>query len=155
LSPIVVFVGEAPGVEEDRTGLPFVGRAGKRLDDGIARAGIPAETVGVLNVLKCRPPANRFDPAAAKTCRPYLDRQLEWLDPRLVVTLGRWALATLEPQAPSVMNAAGAPRDWNGRRLLPLLHPASTFRSRAYFDRWQRDLQALEHEFARYGYQTL
>lgn len=153
--PDVVFVGEAPGAEEDRRGVPFVGRAGRRLDEAIASAGIPESAVGVLNVLKCRPPHNRFDRRAAQTCRPYLDRQIAWLNPALVVTLGRWALSTLLPTAPPVSVAAGHSFRWNGRRLLALLHPAATFRSRAYREKWERDLAALGHAYRSEAHQTL
>ncbi|MCI4318276.1 MAG: uracil-DNA glycosylase, partial [Thermoplasmata archaeon] len=67
--PSVVFVGEAPGRDEDRLGLPFVGRAGRALDRAIESVGLTAEQVGILNLIKCRPPDNVFDPAAARTCR--------------------------------------------------------------------------------------
>ena len=153
--PVVVFVGEAPGAEEDRVGLPFVGRAGRRLDEAVASAAIPATVVGVLNVLKCRPPQNHFDRRAAVTCRPYLDRQLAWLDPPLVVTLGRWALSTLLPTAPPISESAGVVRDWQGRKLLPLVHPAATFHSRRMMERWTRDLAALRNAYLDASHQTL
>lgn len=153
--PVVVFVGEAPGAEEDRVGLPFVGRAGRRLDEAVASAGIPATVVGVVNVLKCRPPKNHFDARAAATCRPYLDRQLAWLDPPLVVTLGRWALSTLVPNGRSVSESAGSLQDWQGRKLLPLIHPAATFRSRRMLERWTRDLAALREAYRDATHQTL
>jgi len=153
--PAIVFVGEAPGAEEDRQGLPFVGRAGRRLDEAIGNAGIPVSEVGILNVLKCRPPQNRFDRGAAATCRPYLDRQIDLLAPRLLVTLGRWALSTLVPEAPPMLTAAGVPRVWSGRPLLPLLHPAATFRSRAFLERWNRDLKTLQQVYLALRHETL
>jgi DNA polymerase len=142
-SPRVVFVGEAPGAAEDRIGVPFVGRSGRLLDETIASMGLPAGEVGILNVLKCRPPHNRFDREAAATCRPYLDRQLELLAPRAVVTLGAWALRTLDEEAPPVMTAAGAPRPGAYGPLFPLIHPAAALRSRRWRDRWARDANAL------------
>ncbi len=142
-SPDVVFVGEAPGAEEDRQGVPFVGRSGRILDRAIARLPLASDEVGVLNVVKCRPPENRFDPAAARSCRPYLDRQLELLRPRVVVPLGRHALHALDASAPAILAVAGAPRAAAGRTLFPLLHPAATLRSRRFRARWEHDTDRL------------
>lgn len=142
-SPQVVFVGEAPGTEEDRIGLPFVGRSGRILDEAIGRLGLTEDRVGILNVVKCHPPRNRFDRAAARACRPYLERQLELLRPAVVVTLGAWALRSLDPEAPPVLTAAGAPRTGPGGSLFPLLHPAAALRSRRWRERWTRDVAAL------------
>ena len=143
LTPRVVFVGEAPGAAEDREGWPFVGRSGRRLDAAIGRLGLDATAFGVLNVLKCRPPENRFDRSAARTCRPFLDRQLELLEPRLLVSLGAVALHAIEPDAPPVLEAAGSPRPNGPRALFPLIHPAAALRSRRLADRWTRDVDAL------------
>jgi uracil-DNA glycosylase len=139
----VVFVGEAPGAEEDRTGRPFVGRSGRILDAAIASLPLRAEEIGVLNVLKCRPPGNRFDVRAARTCRPFLDRQLALLAPEVLVPLGAWALRTLDPEAPPVLRAAGLPRGEPGRRLFPLVHPAASLRSGRLRTRWETDVAAL------------
>ena len=148
LSPRVVFVGEAPGAEEDRTGQPFVGRSGRLLDRAIATLGLPDAEVGILNVLKCRPPGNRFDRAAARTCRPYLDRQLEILRPELLVPLGARALASVDPTAPAILGVAGHPRTASGRSYFPLVHPAAALRSRRLRERWEHDLHALERWLA-------
>lgn len=141
--PWLVFVGEAPGAEEDRLGRPFLGRGGRILDAAIARAGIGAPEFGVVNLLKCRPPGNRFDPIAATTCRPYLDRQIDLLRPQALVTLGRRALAALDPSAPPIMVSAGSPREAGGPPIFPLVHPAATLRSRTMAERWNRDGNAL------------
>jgi len=143
LSPRVVFVGEAPGAAEDREGIPFVGRSGKLLDDAIARIAPELGSFGVLNVLKCRPPRNRFDLVAARTCRPYLDRQLALLRPRLLVPLGARALATVDPDAPRILSSAGSPRYGPTGPLFPLLHPAAALRSRRLRERWDSDVTAL------------
>jgi uracil-DNA glycosylase len=143
LAPRVVFVGEAPGALEDRSGIPFVGRSGRRLDVAIERLGLESSEFGVLNVLKCRPPGNRFDRSAARTCRPYLDRQLALLRPEVVVTLGASALRALDPGAPPILTAAGHPRASGPWRIFPLLHPAATLRSRRWANRWEEDLAAL------------
>lgn len=143
LAPRIVFVGEAPGAEEDRTGVPFVGRSGAVLDAAVGRLGLAPGEFGVLNVLKCRPPGNRFDRSAAATCRPYLERQLALLRPKVLVPLGRSALRALAPRSPPVLEAAGRPVTDAPFLLFPLLHPAATLRSRNWADRWARDVTAL------------
>jgi uracil-DNA glycosylase len=143
LEPRVVFVGEAPGAEEDRQGIPFVGRSGRLLDRAIEELGPPLGEYGILNLIKCRPPANRFDPSAARTCRPYLDRQLGLLRPRALVPLGARAWGALVPHAPPILSVAGAPQLGPGGWMFPLLHPAAALRSRAWRARWDRDVRAL------------
>lgn len=143
LSPRVVFIGEAPGAAEDRAGIPFVGRSGARLDAAIQRLGLAPTDFGVLNVLKCRPPGNRFDRHAARTCRPYLDRQLALLRPAVLVPLGVSALKALEPRAAPLLKVAGRPLRTTPVTVFPLLHPAAALRSRRWADRWDRDVSAL------------
>ena len=138
-----MFVGEAPGAEEDRQGLPFVGRSGRVLDRAVESLGLEGDGWGVLNLIKCRPPKNRFDAAAAQACRPFLDRQLTLLGPRVVVTLGARALRALDPSAPPVLRAAGIVRTGRDPPLFPLIHPAASLRSRRWADRWTRDIEAL------------
>ncbi len=142
-SPRLVFVGEAPGAAEDRAGLPFVGRSGSRLNAAIDVVGLSTREFGILNVLKCRPPGNRFDRAAARTCRPYLRRQLALLRPRALVPLGAVALRELAPEAPRILLAAGRPLGSPDGPIFPLIHPAAALRSRALRDRWERDVVAL------------
>jgi len=144
-APWILFVGEAPGVEEDRQGEPFVGRSGRELDRAIARLGLASQEVGIVNILKCHPPANRFDPRAARTCRPYLDRQLAILRPEVVVTLGARALASFDPAAPPVLASAGHPRPAAGMALFPLIHPAAAMRSKRWRERWDHDVGVLAH----------
>jgi len=139
----VVFVGEAPGAEEDRTGVPFVGRSGRELDRAVSRLGLSEDEFGVLNVLKCRPPGNRFDLSAARTCRPYLDRQLALLRPQVIVTLGARALTAIDPAAPRMLAAAGRPRPGAALPHFPLIHPAAALRSRRLRERWESDVLAL------------
>jgi len=149
LAPRIVFVGEAPGAEEDRTGLPFVGRSGRLLDEAVASLGLGADEFGILNVLKCRPPGNRFDRSAARTCRPYLDRQLTLLRPAAIVTLGARALAAIDPTAPPMLSSAGRPRALGDLPFFPLVHPAAALRSRRMRTRWERDVRALGRWLAR------
>jgi len=151
LTPRVVFVGEAPGAEEDRTGLPFVGRSGRELDRAVASIGLSGAEYGVLNVLKCRPPGNRFDRRAAATCRPYLLRQLDLLRPEAIVSLGAHALHALEPSAPPVLGAAGRLRTSGDLPLFPLIHPAAALRSRRLRTRWEQDVRALGAWLAQRG----
>ena len=143
LAPRVVFVGEAPGATEDREGLPFVGRSGRLLDRSIAGLGPQLGEYGLLNVLKCRPPANRFDREAAATCRPYLDRQLELLAPRVLVPLGAIAWRALVPDGGPILRAAGTPIRLGTRWAFPLLHPAAALRASRWRERWERDLLAF------------
>jgi len=143
LSPRVVFVGEAPGAEEDRQGVPFVGRSGKLLDGAVALLGPALGSYGVLNLLKCRPPRNRFDTRAAAACRPYLDRQLELLRPRVLASLGARALRSLDPDAPPVLRSAGTVRRTRIGWLFPLIHPAAALRSRRLRERWDRDVHTF------------
>lgn len=142
-NPRVVFIGEAPGAAEDRLGLPFVGRSGHRLDAALASLGLGPEEYGVLNLIKCHPSHNRFDPVAARTCRPYLDRQLVLLRPKFLVTLGARALAAVDPGAPPILQCAGRPRRAAEREVFPLVHPAAALRSTTLSHRWTRDVQAL------------
>jgi len=143
LAPRVVFVGEAPGAEEDRVGVPFVGSSGRILDRAIVSLGPLLGEFGVLNIVKCRPPKNQFDSRAARACRPYLDRQLALLRPWAIVPLGRHALAALDPLAPPILTAAGRPRRTALGSLFPLIHPAAALRSRRLKERWERDVRAL------------
>jgi uracil-DNA glycosylase family 4 len=147
-TPRIVFVGEAPGATEDRLGVPFVGRSGRKLDTAIERAGLAPSEYGVLNLIKCRPPGNRFRRASAVACRPFLDRQLDLLAPEVLVPLGREALHALDPAAPPVLKAAGHPRRSGPHNLFPLVHPAATLRSRAMAERWDRDWTAFAQWFA-------
>lgn len=144
LRPRILFIGEAPGAAEDRCGLPFVGRAGGVLDRAISELGLSEGSYGVTNVIKCRPPANRFDQLAQRTCRPYLGRQLALLQPRGIVTLGAHALRALLPTGPPITRSAGRVVIWNALPVFPMVHPASTFRSRVYAARWHEDLDRLK-----------
>jgi uracil-DNA glycosylase len=121
----VVIVGEAPGANEDREGRPFVGRAGKLLDELLAEAGLARADVFITNVLKARPPANR-DPRADEVAHhlPWLQAQLEVIQPRLVVPVGRHALARFAPGA-KIGEVHGRVLERDGRTLFPMYHPAA------------------------------
>jgi DNA polymerase len=121
----LLVVGEAPGALEDETGLPFVGRSGQLLNRLLAEAGLPRERVAVLNTVKCRPPGNRL-PTRTETanCRHWTSRQLEVLDPDLVVTLGLSA-ATWFLGRTTLTAVRGRVHEVGGRRVLPTYHPAA------------------------------
>lgn len=121
----VMFIGEGPGAQEDRQGRPFVGPAGQFLDELLASIGMNRGQVYIANMVKCRPPQNRDPlPAEVNACGTYLDRQIELLDPSLIVTLGRFSLARFFP-GESIGRARGRVREKDGRRIYPIMHPAA------------------------------
>ena len=121
----IVFIGEGPGFYEDRDGRPFVGPAGKLLDEMLASIGLSREDVYITNMIKCRAPNNRDPlPGEIEACKPFLDRQLEMIRPKVVVTLGRYSFGKFFPDDP-ISKARGKPRKWNGMVLFPMYHPAA------------------------------
>jgi uracil-DNA glycosylase len=121
----VMFIGEAPGANEDREGRPFVGAAGQFLGELLAAAGLQRETVYICNVLKCRPPANRDPlPGEIDACRDYLDEQIDLIDPLVLVTLGRFSMAKFFPKQ-TISKIHGQPREVAGRFYVPMYHPAA------------------------------
>jgi DNA polymerase len=125
----LVLVGEAPGAQEDLTGRPFVGKAGQLLDELLGDAGLSRRDVAVLNVLKCRPPANRTPSRReAARCTGWLEQQIELLDPFLVMTLGRTALTWALGAAVTLGTVRGRVHDWRGRRLVASYHPSAAIR---------------------------
>ena len=123
-------VGEAPGAEEDRRGEPFVGRAGKLLDEMLRAIGQTRDSVFIANILKCRPPNNR-DPKAeeASACRQYLERQIELLQPKIILTVGRIAAQNLLASDEPVGQMRGRPHELDGIPLVVTYHPAYLLRS--------------------------
>ena len=125
----LALVGEAPGAEEDRTGRPFVGRAGALLDRLLAEAGLDRSGVAVVNVLQCRPPGNRTPTATEATrCRGWLERKLHLIAPELVVTLGRSAAAAFLGRGVRLASVRGEVHEVDGRRILPTYHPSAAIR---------------------------
>jgi uracil-DNA glycosylase family 4 len=126
----LVFVGEGPGADEDAAGLPFVGRSGKLLDRLIGEEmGLTRADCYIANVVKCRPPDNR-DPRAEEmaACRPWLELQLDHVDPRVVVTLGNVATRALLGGTEGITKVRGRTYPWRGRVLVPTYHPAAVLR---------------------------
>jgi uracil-DNA glycosylase family 4 len=123
--PGIMFIGEAPGFHEDQQGRPFVGAAGKFLEELLESIGLKREDVFITNVIKCRPPGNRDPlPEEIEACKPYLDRQIELLQPQLVVTLGRFSMARAFPKA-RISRIHGQPRKVGGVIYYPMYHPAA------------------------------
>jgi uracil-DNA glycosylase len=130
----LIFVGEAPGAEEDRQGLPFVGRAGGLLSQLLEGIGLKREDVFIANVLKCRPPGNRDpQPEEIDSCRPYLEKQVELIQPRVIATLGNFATKLLTGNPTGITKVHGVPQEHllGGRwvYMLPLFHPAAGLRT--------------------------
>jgi uracil-DNA glycosylase len=125
----VLLVGEAPGANEDESGLPFVGRAGRLLDELLADAGLPRSSVAVTNVLKCRPPKNR-KPARFEVanCRGWLTSQLAIVDPAIVVALGGTAVEWFFGSGAKIGELRGRFHEVAGRRVLPTYHPSAAIR---------------------------
>jgi len=125
LNAEVLLIGEAPGMNEDKQGRPFVGKSGQFLEELLASAGLTRQQVYICNVLKCRPPANR-DPVTAEViaCRDYLDEQIELVDPLVVVTLGRFSMAKWF-QGQTISKIHGTVRQIDGRFVVPMFHPAA------------------------------
>jgi DNA polymerase len=139
----ILIIGEGPGFNEDQQGLPFIGRSGKLLDELLAAVPIVREDVFITNVVKCRPPDNRDPlPDEVVACRPYLERQIELLDPRVIVTLGRHSLLRFYPEG-KISKDHGKILQWEGRILFPLYHPAAGLRNPAIKKQLQEDVLRL------------
>ena len=143
----LMFIGEAPGADEDRLGLPFVGRAGKLLDQLLAEIGLERNDVFIANTLKCRPPSNRDPyPNEIETCSGYLRRQVELIPPKVICTLGNFSTKLLRADSTGISRLHG--RDevrtigTRAIRLLPLYHPAAALYTPS-------NLQTLRDDFAR------
>ena len=121
----LVFVGEGPGAEEDKQGIPFVGRAGRLLTGLIADIGLHRDEVYIANVVKCRPPGNRDPlPDEIAACQPYLDRQIALVRPRVIITLGRFSMARWFP-GQRISQIHGQPKKVGGVIVVPMYHPAA------------------------------
>jgi DNA polymerase len=140
----IVFVGEAPGREEDLAGRPFVGRCGRLLDELLTAGGLARNEVFITNVVKARPPANR-DPRAPEVahCWPWLETELELIRPRLIVPLGRHALERFVPHA-KISAVHGTVLRAEGRTVYPMFHPAAGLRGRSVHAALRADASRLQ-----------
>jgi DNA polymerase len=126
----LMFVGEGPGAEEDKQGIPFVGRAGQLLTRLVEGIGLTRDQVYIANVVKCRPPGNRDpQPEEIEACRPYLEGQLDFIGPRVVVTLGNFATKLLLETKEGITKLRGREFPYReGAVLIPTFHPAAVLR---------------------------
>lgn len=128
----LMFIGEAPGRDEDLQGEPFVGRAGQLLTDIIKAMKLTRDDVYIANVVKCRPPENRNpEPDELDACRPYIQRQVEIIQPKVIVALGRFALQSLTGKAYGITSVRGQWLEYNGVKVMPTYHPAYLLRNQA------------------------
>jgi uracil-DNA glycosylase len=128
----LMFIGEAPGRDEDEQGEPFVGRAGQLLTDIIKAMKLTRDDVYIANVIKCRPPENR-NPEADEldACRPFIRRQVEMIKPKVIVALGKFGLQSLTEKSYGISAVRGQWLDYNGIKLMPTYHPAYLLRTPA------------------------
>lgn len=144
----VMFVGEAPGQEEDRQGLPFVGASGSLLTRMIEAIGLTRESVYIANIIKCRPPQNR-DPQRDEiaACEPFLKRQIDIVQPLVICTLGRFAAQTLLQTTTGMGRLRGRVYDYEGVRVVPTYHPAALLRNPQWkWPTWE-DLKRVRLEY--------
>jgi uracil-DNA glycosylase family 4 len=139
----VMLIGEGPGFYENEQGRPFVGAAGKFLDELLAKGGVRREDVFITNVVKCRPPGNRDPlPEELTSCSEYLDRQIEAINPRVIVTLGRYSMGKFLPNV-RISDVHGQPF-WNhGRLVVPMYHPAAALHQPSLKTSVERDFTRL------------
>jgi DNA polymerase len=148
----LVFVGEAPGADEDRLGEPFVGAAGQLLTKMIEAMGFRREDVYICNVIKCRPPGNRNpEPDEVASCEPFLKKQLAALRPRMIVTLGKFAAHSLLRVDTPITRLRGNFRSYEGVQLMPTYHPAFLLRDPSRKREAWNDLQLVVAALRRMG----
>ena len=126
----LMFVGEAPGADEDIQGFPFVGRAGQLLTKIIEAIGLTRDEVYIANVIKCRPPGNRNpEPDDVEQCEPFLSRQIDVIKPKVIVALGQFDAQTLLRTLDPISRLRGRVYDYRGAKLVPTFHPAYLLRN--------------------------
>jgi len=139
----IMFIGEGPGFHENEQGRPFVGAAGRFLDDLLDKIGMQRAEVYITNVVKCRPPGNR-DPMAdeLESCSDYLERQIQAINPKVIVTLGRFSMARFMPNA-KISNVHGQAVQVRGRLIVPMYHPAAALHQGSLRPVIERDFAQL------------
>lgn len=139
----IMLIGEAPGFNEDKQGRPFVGAAGQFLDKLLASANLSRESVYITNTVKCRPLNNRDPlPVEMAACRKYLDRQIEVIAPKVIVTLGRHSLTAFLPKE-TISKSRGRVRSVLGRTLFPMYHPAAALHQQSLREVIEADIKKL------------
>ena len=152
----IMFVGEAPGAQEDKLGLPFVGPAGKLLEQLLGEIGLERKDVFINNTLMCRPPGNRDPlPDEIEECKPFLMKRIELIEPKVICTLGNYAtkLLTGSPQGITRVHGEPQPREVGGRNVIlyPLFHPAAALRSTSVLDLLRADIHRLPELIAEHA----
>ncbi len=141
----IMFVGEAPGFNEDQKGEPFVGAAGKLLNDLLQSANLSRDEIYIANVIKCRPPNNRDpEPDEVETCKPFLLQQIQIIRPKLVCTLGNWATQTLLERKIGITKVKAQAFYMKDFVLFPLLHPAAALHQGGLLDTLKEDFKKLK-----------
>ena len=151
----IIFIGEAPGQNEAKTGRPFCGAAGKLLDRLLESIGIPRASVYITNIVKDRPPGNRDPlPSEIETYAPFLDRQIEIIQPKCIATLGRFSMEyimrkfglpmELEPISRALGKSYEAETSWGTMKIVPLYHPAAAIYNQSLVDTLKKDFQILK-----------
>jgi DNA polymerase len=159
LNADILFVGEAPGKNEDEQGLPFVGRAGKNLDELLAKVGLSLEDIYVANILKCRPPENRDPlPEEIRAHTPWLVEQIKQIKPKVICSLGNYSTkffmsegdVNIMDKQPGITSVHGKVRfiELNGVKikLIPLFHPAAIIYKRDLIPLWEKDMEIVKEE---------
>ncbi len=146
----ILFVGEAPGEQEDKTGVPFIGRAGKLLDKVLLETGLSRKDIFITNVLKCRPPRNRDPlPEEIALCEKYLHRQIELIKPNVIVALGRIAANTLLRESNALKNMRGITYNYQNTDLRVTYHPAAILRNMGMYDLLKGDMTEIVQKYGR------
>lgn len=146
----VCVIGEAPGFNEDKQGLPFVGAAGQLLDKMLADIGLDRSTVAIVNVIKCRPPGNRDpQPDEIEACRPYLSAQLNYMRPAVIVTLGNFATKFILESPVGITKARGQVYARKGASIIPTFHPAAALRGGRFGGMSTTDAMRQDFELVR------
>ena len=139
----IMMIGEGPGFHEDRQGLPFVGPAGRFLNELITSSGLKRQDVFITNVVKCRPPNNRDPmPGEIQACRKHLDEQIEIINPKVIVTLGRFSMARFIP-GQTIGRVRAKARQVEGRTIYPMYHPAAALHNGSLRSVIEDDFRAI------------
>ena len=139
----ILFIGEGPGWHEDQQGRPFVGPAGKYLDDLLASINLSRSQVFIANVIKCRPPGNRDPfPTEINNCNQWLDRQIEIIRPKIIVTLGRYSMAKFFP-GKTISKIHGTAQKWNDIVCFAMYHPAATLHQQSLRRTIEEDMRKI------------
>lgn len=146
----IMFIGEAPGEQEDKLGVPFIGRAGKLLDRVLNEVGLSREDIFIGNVLKCRPPKNRDPlPEEIALCENYLHKQIELIKPNVIVALGRIAANTLLRESFALKDMRGTTFNYQNTPLRVTYHPAAILRNMGMYDLLKGDMEEIVEKYAK------